>query len=464
MQEKKFFKYSLCLVLSVVFMTVQSAASNIGQDTGSLPPVVTLTLKDAQDYAVTNAVEIRNARLDIKEAKKKIWETTAFGLPQLGSTVGYQNMLKLPVTLVPAVIFDPSAPEDEFLELQFGLQHNATVDVAVNQLLFSGPYIVGLQASKIFLQLAKDQLAKSEIRVKETVTRSYYLVLLALESREFLEVNLKNLRRLLFETRELYREGFLEESDVDQIQISVTTLTNSLRSINRQIRITKRLLKFQMGMPLETEIQISETLADITGDINARDLLNHTLSVQDHIDYQLILTREKSLSLALRRERSEYLPSVSAYFNYTLTAMRDEFNFFRSTEDDWFTSMIAGINITIPIFDSGMKSARIKQARYELQKARNSRWQVEEGIRLEYSRAKSEFTDSLENSKTNRANVRLAEKIYKKAMVKYKEGLIASLELIQLHNQYLNAESAYIQALVDLLNAKTKLDVALNRL
>jgi outer membrane protein TolC len=307
-------------------------------------------------------------------------------------------------------------------------------------------------------------LKRTEIQVKETVTKSYFLVLLALESRTFLEENLKNLERLLFETRELYREGFLEENDVDQIQISVTTLTNSLRSINRQIRITQRLLKFQMGMPMEKEIRIIESLKDIMGNIKAKELLAQDLKVIDHIDYQIMITQEKSLSLSLKRERSEYLPSVSAFFNYTLTAMRDEFNFFKSTDDSWFPSMIAGINITIPIFDSGIKAAKIQQAKYQLQKIKNNKHQVEKGLRLEYRQAKSEFTDALENARTNSDNVKLARKIYDKAAIKYKEGLISSLELIQMHNQYLNAESTHLQSKVDLLNAKTKLDVVLNRL
>jgi outer membrane protein TolC len=452
------------LIIALVIPGAQASAASIPQHEIEPGSVIQLTLKAAQDYAIQHAVEMRNAELDIKKAKKMIWETTATGLPQVSATIGYQNMIKLPTTLIPAVIFDPDAPEDEFLELQFGVQHNATVDVAVNQLLFSGPYIVGLQASKIFLQLSKNQLKKSEILVKETVTKSYYLVLLALESRTFLEENLKNLKRLLFETRELYREGFLEENDVDQIQISVTTLTNTLSSVNRQIRITQRLLKFQMGMPLEADIQISENLQDMTSNLNTQETMQPELSVHEHIDYKIMLTQEKSLSLALKKEKSEYLPNIAAYFNYTLTAMRDEFNFFKATDDSWFPAIIAGINITIPIFDSGIKSARIKQAKYELLKAKNSKQQVEEGLRLQYSQAKSEFADALENSKTNWANVKLAEKIYNKAAIKYKEGLIASLELIQLQNQYLNAEATYLQTQVDLLNAKTKLDVVLTRL
>jgi outer membrane protein TolC len=462
---KKNLSINKCWVLFLlVFLSAQLSAAANRLDMEKQDQVIRLTLKGAQDYAVKHALETRNAKLDIKEAKKKIWETTAFGLPQITTTVGYQNMLKLPTTLIPAIIFDPDAPEDEFLELQFGVQHNATVDIAVNQLLFSGPYIVGLRAAKIFLQLSKDQLKKSEIQVKETVTRTYYLVLLALETKITLEENLKNLQRLLYETGELYQEGFLEENDLDQIQLSVSNLNNALRSINRQIRVTQRLLKFQMGMSLETEIQISENLGAITREINAQELLQLDLSIHNHIDYKIITTQEKSLSLVLKKEITEYFPSIAAFFNYTLTAMRDEFNFFRNTDESWFPSMIAGINITIPIFDSGIKAAKIQQAKYQLQKIRNSKKQVEEGLQLQYTQAKSEFADALENSKTNIANVQLARKIYNKATIKYKEGLIASLELIQLHNQLLNAEATYIKTMVDLLNAKTKLDVVLNRL
>ena len=110
--------HNFWILVWLVFLAAQIAAAPIGNDTEKQEPVIHLTLKDAQDYAVKHAVETRNARLDIKESKKKIWETTAFGLPQITSTIGYQNMLKLPTTLIPAVIFDPDAPEDEFLELR----------------------------------------------------------------------------------------------------------------------------------------------------------------------------------------------------------------------------------------------------------------------------------------------------------------------------------------------------------
>jgi outer membrane protein TolC len=421
-----------------------------------------LSLKEVQEYAVKHSTATQNARLDVAMAKKKIWETTATGLPQVSAKVSYMNNLQIPTTLIPAEFLDPDAEPGTFIGVKFGTQHNATMSVTMDQLIFNGSYIVGLQASKIYLRLSREQLIKSEIDVKESVTNTYYLILLAEDNKKTLETSLGNLKKTLGETKELHKAGFVADTDVDQIQLSVTDMENAVRSMARQVEITYRLLKYQMGFELQKEIRLSQILEDILEEINSEELLTTGFKLFNHIDYQVVDTREKSLKLLLRREKTDYLPNISAFVTYSQMAMRDSFNFF--SKEKWFPSTAVGLNINIPIFSSGMRGARVAQAKMDLQRAVNLKQQVEDGLRLELLQARSVFTDGLEKTQSTKENVKLAKKIYDKTLIKYSSGIASSLELTQTHNQYLRAESNYTRAVVEFLNAKTRLDKALNRL
>jgi outer membrane protein len=449
-------------VILFVIVTVALLSQAIAMAADEKASILRLSLQEVRDYAVKHSTATQNARLDVSMARKKIWETTASGLPQVSAKVSYMNNLQIPTTLIPAEFLDPDAEPGTFIGVKFGTQHNATLELSVDQLIFSGSYIVGLQASRIYLQLSQEQLTRSEIDVKETVTNTYYLILLAEDIRKTLESSLENIRKTLYETTELHRAGFTEDTDVDQIQLSVTDLENALRSIKRQIEISYNLLKYQMGFDLQKEIRLSQSLEDILKEINSQELLGTEFKLFNHIDYRMLDTREKSLKLLLKKEKADYLPTISAFFSYNQMAMRDSFNFF--SKEKWFPSSVVGLNINIPIFSSGMRGARVAQARMELQKAVNLKKQAADGLQLELLQSRSAFSDALEKNQGSKQNVDLAKKIYDKTLVKYSNGMVSSLELTQVHNQYLTAESNYTKAVVELLNAKTRLDKALNRL
>jgi len=452
----------VCIVL--LLTTVLTAAITPQPTTPeSTEAIQSLTLNQVREYAVKYSAETHNARLDVRRAKKVIWETTTIGLPQINGKISYMDNVQLPTTLIPAKFFDQDASDDEFIGVKFGTQHNATLDLTATQLVFSGSYIVALQASKVYLRLSEEQVLKSEVEIKDTVSRTYYLILLAEANKKTLEANLENVKKTLTETRELLKAGFIEDTDVDQLQLSVTDLENALHSINRQISVTYALLKYQMGFDMNKEIRLADTLDNLLNQIDSQELLNTPFQVDQHIDYRILDTQEKSQELLVRREKSEYLPSITAFVSHTQNAMRDKFDFFNFKEK-WFPSTVVGLNINIPIFSFGQRGARVAQAKLELEKTRRSKKQVEDGLKLQLHQARANFNTALDKSRHTEANVGLAKTIYNKTQEKFTKGTATSLELTQTHSQYLKTESDYTQALVDLFNAKTDLDKALNRL
>ncbi|MDX2443957.1 MAG: TolC family protein [Bacteroidales bacterium] len=444
-------------LLLILFGCILFALPLQGQDTTM---VRAFSLKEAQDFALENNLNIKNAQLNVEQAQKVIWENTALGLPQVTSSFNYNNNLNLMTTLLPGEIIGQPG---EKVEVQFGTQHNAIGTIAANQLIFSGPYIVGLQAAKIYRESQEQSLQKTEIDTKELIAQNYYLALLAEETYIIIDSNVLNLQKTLFETQKMYEMGFVEETDVDQIRVSLISLENSKRTALSQIEVSYKLLKYQMGIDLNIEIQLKEKLEDIIVEINLAQTLEDPFNVLNHIDFQLSETREYLAQLNMKRQKAEYLPSLSAVYNNNWSAMRDEFNFFNPNQK-WYYSSVLGFTLDFPIFSSGGRQAKVSQLKIEYQKAGNTKKLVEDGLILENQQARSDFISAYQKYLSEKENVQISKKILDRTQIKVGEGITSSLEFTQINDQYLITESNYLTALLELLNAKIRLDKAMNRL
>ena len=412
------------------------------------------SLQEVQRYAVQNNYEARKSQMDVAAASRKLKETVAGGLPQISSSIGYLNNLELATVLIPNFF---EGKFDEKIPVQFGTQHNANFSVTVDQLIFSGSYFVGLQTSKIYRQLADQGLERTKLDIQEMVSSTYYLILVSEESQRIIHSILENLEKTLYEIRERYKEGFVEETDADLVQISVTSLKNSLQTIQKQTQVNYNLLKYQMGMDLTEDIGLEDTLEIVLGRVDIESALEAEFDLEENIDYQLLNTQEKLAEMALKNEKSKYWPTISAYYSYQRNAFRDSFNIFNFSES-WFRAQIVGVNINIPVFKSGAQKARVSQAGIALEQARNASRQASQGLLLQETQSRNNLTSAYENYSNVRANVELTKKVYEKTLIKYKEGLASSLDLTQANDKYLQSQSDYIQAISELLNSKNELD------
>jgi outer membrane protein len=450
---KKNIVLSMVILLSAVLVPAEAADRE----------TLSFSLDQACDFAVANNLEAINARLDVIMAARKTWETTAIGLPQLSAAMSYTNMLKIPTTLIPAQFFDPDAGEDDFIDVKFGTQHNASLELTATQLIFNGSYIVGLQAAKVYQQLSKNQLEKKEIDIREAVSRTYYLTLMAEDNLKILEQTRANLKQSVYEVGELFKAGFVEEADVDQLNLNLADLDSLLVTSRNQVELTGRLLKFQLGLELEVEIELTDTLQGILAEIQAPETYQAETDLSRHIDYRIVETQEQSMALLLKREKSEFLPTITAFFNLSRSAMRNSFNFL-SRDEKWFPASVLGLNVSLPIFSSGQRLARVAQARLELRKAENLKKQVADSLQLALDRARSEYREAYERVENSVKTVNLARRIYENSRIKFNKGMLDTMSLTQVHNQYLNSESNRTQALVALFNARNELEKAMNRL
>ncbi len=417
------------------------------------------SLSEAQEYALQSNKQVVNARLDIISANKKIWETTAMGLPQVSATAGHNYNIDLPVTLMPAKIFNPAAPDGEYMEMKFGTDHNTKFNLQATQLIFSGEYIVGLKASKIYKELSENQLIKTEKELKQQIANTYDLILIAEERKKIIEKNIESTQSIYNDTKAMFESGLAQETDASQLKINLTTLENALTSAERQIEILMNLLKFQMNIPLKKQISLTAKLEPMLANLNIEELQNTAFELENHFDYKLITTQEHLQKLNMDREKTTFLPSVSAFYNHQESMMSNDFEVFSGGK--WYPANIVGLSINIPIFSSGQRLSKVSQQKIALDKVQNSKYQLSENLNMQVVQARLQFQNAFDSYNLQKENKNLSEKIYNDYQTKYSSGMATSLELTQSQLQYLNTEQAYFQAIFNLLDAKNKLDKAL---
>lgn len=418
------------------------------------------TLEQAIEHAIKNNYSVINANRDVEAAKQKKWETTTIGLPQINGNVAYQNNFQIQRSIVPAEFF--GGQPGEFAEVAFGTKHTMVASATLSQLIFDGSYLVGLQSAKTYLQISENAKVKTAQQIREIVINSYGNVLLADESISILQKNKGILEKTLSDTREIYKNGFIEEENVEQLQINLSSINSSLDNVKRQKTIAVDMLKLLLGIKLESELIITDKLETLTQNNVDLALLKEEFNVTNNIDYQIGQNALKSKELLLKLERSKALPSLGAAVNFGYNAFNDEFQFF-SQNQKWLNYSNLGLNLNIPIFSSGGRSSRTQQARIALEQSKTQLTETEQKLKLEFERAKSDYEFSLEQLTTSKSNLNLAERIENKNQIKFKEGLSSSFDLTQAQEQLYAAQQKYLEAMLSVINKKAALEKLFNK-
>jgi len=441
---------------------------------------VKLSLQEALKMAMQNNTNILNSELDLKIAQKKIWETTASGLPHIDVKGSYQHIFKVPTlsfggselsnTEVP---FDPgtgtgtvssvtlSTGETIYMnmiqgaEIELGTKNNTIFDFTVSQLIFSGAYFVGLQATKVYLGLSKQSAEKTKLDVTETVINTYNMILVAEESKKILAQNLENIDKTLYEVSEMNKQGFLEKTDVDQLELTANTIKNALNQIDSNLDMGYRLLKIQIGMEETVKVELIDQLeTDELLTSTSAQLISEPFSLERNVDYQLIQTSEKAASLELKLAKTGYLPTIAGFYNHNENINAPAFNF--APKD------LVGVTLSLPIFSSGERMASVSQKRFSLEKAQNTRKFVSSNLMMQASQYQNDLKLKLEKYQNQKKSKELSDDIYQRTLEKYKQGFSSSMDLMATQNQYLNNLTNYYQSIYDLQSSKSTLEKLYN--
>lgn len=420
------------------------------------------SLDQAISHALANNYSAINSGRDIEIARQKKRETTAQGLPQINAGVDYTDNFVIPKSVIPAQFFDPAAPPGTFAAVEFSPKQSMTARATLNQLLFDGSYLVALQASKTYLQYYENAKQKTEVNVREMVTNDYGNVLLAEESIAILERNKSILEKTLSDTKETFKNGLIEEENVEQLQITLSSVNSNLNNTKRVRDIAYKMLKISLGIAIDDTLTLTDKLDNLTQNSFSAAFAQSEFNVSNNIDYKQAQNFEQQRTLELKLQKSKALPTLSANLNFGYNAFDKEFKFFNSNFK-WYNYSYLGVSLNIPVFSSFARSARTQQARIALDQAKTQLTETAQQLKLQYELNKSQYEFSIEEYETAKNNLRLAERIESKQQIKFTEGLSTSFDFAEAQRQLYTAQQNYLQSMIDIINKKAALEKVINQ-
>lgn len=414
--------------------------------------VAYFSLQEAIDYAQDHSNSILNAKLDQDIAGNTVRQTIGIGLPQVSGNANFSDFIKVPTNLLPGEFFGKPGTQ---VPVQFGVKYQSSAGLELNQLLFDGTYIVGLQASRTYKELSSKNLKRSRIETAVAVTKAYYSVLVSNEQLSLLDANLIRLKKSLNDTRALFKNGFVEKIDVDRLTVLNNNLETERENVIRLLALNVNLLKFQMGMSIQSKLTLKDSIAGLQVEQTLAGA--DTSAYQNRIEYSLLETQKKLNELDLKRYKSQFLPSLSAFGN---TSRSLQSNSFTELFNRSFPTTVIGIRLSVPIISGGIKLYQVRNAKLEILKTQNNLINLRNGINLEIEQAQTTYQNGLKSLENQKRNMELAQEVLRVTKIKYEQGVGSSIEVTTAETSLKESQNNYINALYELLINKVNMDRA----
>ena len=351
-------------------------------------------------------------------------------------------------------------PGQDFIAV-FAADNISQGKIEASQLIFDGSYIVGLQAAKKYYEFTKLDKEKTNNEVKKMVSSSYYLVLVAEENIKVLEGSFENMEASIDETKQLVEQGFVEETELDQLMLIKSDLESTLQSAIQSKDVALKMLKLNLGLEISSDVTLSDSLPGIMEEVNMDALLTQQFDAAGNPDLKVLEAQRDLLRLNVKRFNAQRLPTIAAFYAYQNTAYQFDWDWLKDAT--WYDAQNVGVSVSIPLISSGQQVAVIKQAKLELTKMENTLEYAQRAFNIQFTNAINDLNTKNTNYGNAKKSLKIAEKIFDRTTVKYKEGLSSSFELSQMKNQVLQSQGKYIQSLFDVLSAKAELDKLQNK-
>ena len=443
---KKLFFFISALAISATMMAEDHvmAATKSQKAVSDQPSALSLSLKEAQDYAVKQNRSLKNASLAVQEAYAARWQTIASMLPQVDGSYSYSNYCGYSATLSMGG-----------MEAKINMPNVGALGVTASMGI-NGQGIVGVLLNNIAIDMKKIALEQSESQLRGSVMSSYVSVLALQSISSLLDSSLVNIQDLETMTQHAVEAGAAEQTAADQIRVRVNTLKNSINSQKRNIELATNSLKVLLDVPAETELTLTENMDDVLSPDRVLALLAENFAVENNLNYQLL---QKQVDLAEKNVHMAgwaYGPTLSVGYNFTDQQYYGEGGM-RMTPPN-----VVQVSVRMPLWSSGKRAAGVVEKKIALEEAKNTLSETTDNLSIQYRQLCYNLTNAYETYENEKDNIDVAQRVFASATNKYKYGASSNMELTNASNDLINAQSSYVQAILSLVNAQVELEKFLN--
>ncbi|KPH14572.1 TolC family protein [Chryseobacterium sp. ERMR1:04] len=405
-----------------------------------------VSLQEAIKEALQNKAEAKRAALQIKKAEYKIDEAKASALPQISATAG--------LTYNPVIQQSLLEFGGERITAQLGQPWSSSAVVNVQQAIFDQRVFIGLKAAKSTREFYVLNAQLTNEQIIENVATAYYQVFVQVENLKTIEASYANTQRVRNVIKSLVDNGLAKAIDLDRTNVQLTNIGSNKQTLINSVELSKNALKFYMGVPIGTDIELEEK------SIEPRpELIASNVNLDDRLEIK-VKTKNRELLQFNKKATEAYLyPTVSLQANYGWAGTGKNFPLTNGLKNGvlWSDYSAIGLNINVPIFTGGATKAKIQQAEIDIQDLDMDIQNTQLTLSLDYKNAITNMENSIINIQSTKDNVDLAERVQNNTQSNYQYGLATLTEVLDSENALTQAKQNYSNALLDYKQAEIKL-------
>ena len=444
----------LFIILSAVLVSasmmaedhVMAATKGAGRQTQgeSAPAALSLSMNEAQDYAVKQNRSLKNASLAVQEAYAARWQTIAAMLPQVDGSYSYSNYLGYSATMT-------MQGREMTIDMPNVGAWTLTASVGLN-----GQGIVGALLGTIAIDMKKIALEQNEDALRANVKTSYAAALVLQDIVNLMDSSLTNLERLAQMTQHSVDVGAAEQTAADQIMVRVNTIRDNINSQKRNVELSLASLKVLLDVPVTTELELTTSLDEVLSSEAVLQLLGENYNKENNLNYQLLKKNVELAETNVHMAGWAYGPTLSLAYNYT------DQHYYSDGGMRMTPPNVIQATVRMPLWSSGKRAAGVVEKKIALEEARNTLAETTDNLDIQYQQLRYTLQNAYESYLTQKENLEVTRRVFESTTNKYNYGSSSNLELINASNDVISAQSSYVQAVLTLVEANVELDKFLN--
>lgn len=405
-----------------------------------VPAELSLSVEEAQDYAVKANRTLRNADLAVQQAYAQRWQTIAAMLPQADASWSYSSTCGY---------------EMEFGGMKIAMPDYSTTGVKAS-IGINGQSVVGAVLNTIAIDMQKIALEQSEDNLRANVKTSYASVLVLQDVVALLDSSLRNVEKLAEMTQRSVDVGAAEQTTADQIMVRVNTLRNNINSNKRSILLAQNSLKVLLDVPVGTQLTLTSTLDDMLSAEAVLNLLGEDFILQNNLNYQSLAKNVDLAKANVHMASWAYGPTVAVGYQYSKQ------HYYADGGMRMTPPNAVSVSVSMPLWSSGKRAAGVVEKKIALESARNTLAETTDNLGIQNQQLRFNLQNAFETYMVEKENMDVTQRVFQSTTNKYNYGATSNLELVNASNDVISAQSTYVQAVLTLVNAEADLEKFLN--